>query len=108
MEFITKHGHTLDIAAITDSLYQEAARNVTAKSGTERPIADDVEFGAELARIAIISWRTDTGEEPLRDKKPGDARAIIKRTAGLSEYVLAKAKEVKKADSAGFEIDSGN
>ena len=108
MEFVTKHGHTLEIAAITDQLYQEAARNVDARKSPDGAVANDVEFGAELARLAIISWKTASGEEPLREKKPGDARAVIKRTPGLSEYVLARAKEVKKAEAAGFEIDSGN
>lgn len=108
MEFKTKHGHVLDIQTITDQLYQEAARNVDARKSPDGAVANDVEFGAELARLAIVSWKTDTGEEPLRGLKPGEARATIKRTPGLSVFVLAKAKEAQKADAAGFEIDSGN
>ncbi len=108
MEFKTKHGHTLEIVAISDQLYQEAARNVGAKKGPDGPVADDVEFGAEVARLAIGSWRTDTGEEPLRGLKPGDARAVIKRTVGLSEYVLSMAKEARKEEGKGFEVEKGN
>lgn len=108
MEFRTKHGHILDIQPISDQLYQEAARAVDYRKSPDGAIANDVEFGAELARVAIVSWKTDTGEEPLNGKKPGDARAVIKRTVGLSEYVLAKSKLVKQEESAGFEVDKGN
>ena len=108
MEFVTKHKHVLEIQAITDHLYQEAVRNVDHRNSPDRPVANDVELGAELARLAIVSWRTDTGEEPLKDKKPGEARAIIKRTLGLSLWVMAKAKEAAKAADTGFELDSGN
>ena len=108
MEFRTKHGHVLDIQSISDQLYQEAARAVDYRKSPDAPLANDVEFGAELARVAILSWKTESGEEPLKDKKPGEARVVIKRTVGLSEYVLAKSKLVKQDEAAGFEVEKGN
>lgn len=108
MEFVTKHKHVLEIQAITGDIYQEAARNVGAKKSPDGAVADDVEFTAELVRLAILSWKTDTGEEPLRGLKPGDARKVIKRTAGLAPYVLAKGSEVTEAEAAGFEVEKGN